>query len=262
MSVEQAKDFINGLITASGERDGSKIVVKLNRTDVSELVRDLIKQMKIKHTTSNENHNWVIFDFVETNVGKLPASFFAGAFVGGGSISDSTSTSYHLEMQFNSNKNATKVLKFLEKYENHFKFSLISRRTDWVLYLKKSEEISNFLRAVEANNSVMEFEEERINRDFQNQLNRYSNLDMYNQSKLAKTSAKFQEQYKFIKDNKLQGKFRDKELEFFELKNKNPYDSLETLVGLYYQRTGIEKTRAGLSHYLMKLRRVIDEHKN
>ena len=258
-SLEQAQAFVSGLISASGQRDGSSYILKMNNNDISNFIRDLIEQMSIKHRISKENKNWIIFDNFEIQEEiRMPSQYFAGIFVAGGSISDQTSTNYHLEMQFYSHLIAKRVQTFLNKYE--FDFSLIQRRKNWVLYIKKSEQISDFLRAIQAVNALMTFEDERINRDFKNQLNRYSNLDSYNQNKLAKATKKFLDKYKFIKDNGLTHLFREQELIFFELKKNNPYSSLEELTKFYKKKTGIDKTRAGLSHYLIKLRTIYEEN--
>lgn len=259
-SAEQAEAFVAGLIAASGQRQGSSYIVKMNNIEVSELIRDLINQMDIKHSISKENRNWIVFENYQPHEEiKMPSQYFAGIFVSGGSISDKTSTNYHLEMQFYSHMIAKKVQIFLNKY--NFDFHLIQRRKNWVLYIKKSEQISDYLRAIEAFNSLMAFEDERINRDYKNHLNRYSNLDTYNQSKLAKSSKKFQDQYKWIKENGWIGEFREEEIIFFDLKVKNPYSSLEELTHSYFRKTGIRKTRAGLSHYLIKMRKIIETHK-
>ena len=258
-SAEQAEAFVAGLIATSGQREGSSYIVKMNNIEVSELIRDLINQMNIDHTISNENKNWIIFHNYQPNEEiKMPSQYFAGIFVGGGSISDKNSTSYHLEMQFYSHMIASKVQSFLNKY--NFNFHLIQRRKNWVLYIKKSELIADFIRAIEAFQALMVFEDIRITRDYQNHLNRYSNLDTYNQSKLAKASKKFSTQYKKIVDNGLQGYFRDEEIAFFDIKKNNPYSSLEELTVLYFKKTGIKKTRAGLSHYLIKMRKILENH--
>ena len=253
---EQALAFFAGIISAAGQRKGSKIFIKLNRSDISSIVRDLLKQINIKNITSQENKNWIIVkDDFKINQIKQPGYYFAGVFVGGGSISDPTSPSYHLEIQLYSSTEANKIKNFLNKY--NFEFTLIQRRKLWVLYLKKSDQISDFLKAIQAFNSLLLFEDARIERDFKNQLNRYSNLDTYNQKKLANSSDLFLKQYTKIKDLKLIYKFRKEEIDFFELKIKNPYSSLSELVTLYKKKTGIIKTRSGLSHYLIKLRKVV-----
>jgi len=57
---------------------------------------------------------------------KQPGYYFAGVFVGGGSISDPASTSYHLEIQLYSSTEANKIKGFLNKYD--FDFTMIQRR--------------------------------------------------------------------------------------------------------------------------------------
>ena len=257
-AIEQAQAFISGLVSSSSERQGSKTFVKLNNQKISETIKDMMNQLGLKYSSSKENRNWIVLNNYQPIIEiKQPSYYFAGAFVGGGSISDTSSNSYHLEIQLYSHMEAEKIRNFLNKYS--FEFTLIQRRKLWVLYLKKSEQISDFLRAIQAFNSLMEFENARISRDFHNQLNRYSNLDTYNQQKLAKASSRFIKQYDYIKENNLLSKFRQPELDFFELKLENQFSSLEELTTLYFEKTGIKKTRAGLSHWLIKLRRIVEK---
>lgn len=247
--------FISGLISSSSEKTGSNTFVKLNNPDISNIIRDLMNQLNVNYKLSSENKNWIVLSNYEPIVEiKQPSYYFAGAFVGGGSISDTTSSSYHLEIQFYSHMEAEKIKKFLNKYS--FKFTLIQRRKMFVLYIKKAEQISDFLRAIQAFNSLMNFENARIQRDFSNQLNRYSNLDSYNQQKLALASSKFVDKYEYIKENGLISKFRPIELEFFELKILNPFSSLEELTTMFFEKTKVKKTRSGLNHWLIKLRKI------
>lgn len=258
-SHQQAQAFITGLITASGQRDGSAFVVKFNRPEIAENVKTMLAQMTITYYVSQEHKNHIIFpNFSEITKINLPGFFFAGVFLGGGSISDPLSPSYHLEIRFFLHQKARQVQSFLNQYA--FNFTLIQRRSNHILYLKKAEQISDFLKAIQAFKALMTFEDARINRDFKNQLNRYSNLDTYNQNKLAKASVNFQYQYDFIKKHKLTSNFRLEELNFFEVKLKNPYSSLAELTKIYQRKTKIKKTRSGLSHYLIKLRKVYNRY--
>ncbi len=258
-SKEQADAFILGLISSAGAKTSEQIIIKLNASEISNIIRDLLIQLKIKYTESNENKNWIVInDFKYSQSIKMPSQFFAGVFVGGGSISDPSSTSYHLEIQMFSHYEAERIQKFLNKYS--FQFTLIQRRKRWVLYLKKSEHISDFLKAIQAFRSMVAFEDERITRDFQNQLNRYSNLDAYNQQKLARASESFKSNYNYIKANNLLSSFRDSELKFFDTKIKNPYSSLAELVEIYNGNTGLNKTRAGLNHWIIKLKKIASEN--
>lgn len=253
---EQALAFFRGIIASAGQRNGSKTVIKLNKQNISQVVRDLLNQINIKNKLSKENKNWIIVNN-DLKIGEIkqPGYYFAGVFVGGGSISDPKSTSYHLEIQLYSSAEANKIKSFLNKY--NFEFNIIQRRKLWVLYLKKSDQISDFLKAIQAFNALLLFEDARIERDFKNQLNRYSNLDTYNQKKLAKSSDNFIKQYKKIIHLKLLNKFRKEEKVFFEIKFQNPYSSLSELTTLYNKKTGLKKTKSGLNHYLIKLRKLI-----
>ena len=254
-SKEEAHFFIEGVITSSGVIKKDKIIIKLNKRYVSETIRDLLDQMKIEYEADNKNKNWItLLDFKPTWEIKKPTQFFSGVFIGGGSISDITSTAYHLELQLYSNMHAQKCMNFLNQERYGFKFKMIQRRNMWVLYLKKSEQIADFLKAVEAFKSLMMFEDERIERDFHNQLNRYSNLDLYNQQKLADSSVKFKKLLSNMKKKELQDNFREPELIFFEIKKKNPYLSLAQLVDVLKEKHGIIKTRGGLNHWMIKLK--------
>ena len=260
-AVEQANAFISGLIATSSERRGSRLFIKLNNQEISNTIIHMMEQLKLKVSSSPENKNWIVLsDYKVMTEIKLPSYYFAGAFVGGGSISDTESNSYHLELQLYSHAEAERLQTFLNKHS--FKFTLIQRRKMFVLYIKKSEQISDFLRATQAFNSLMRFEDSRIQRDFHNQLNRYSNLDTYNQQKLAKATIEFMDLYNTVKENGLISQFRRPEIEFFDLKVENQYSSLEELSILYEERTGNKKTRAGLNHWIRKLRQVVSDFKS
>ncbi len=255
---EQAFALINGIIDSSGEDIGNTYAIKLNNNEISSEVRDILQELKIKNTLDKQNKNWIIINkenfSLEEKI-KQPGYYFAGVFLAGGSISDPNTSSYHLEVQFYYQKNATKVMKYLDKYK--FNFQLIQRRKKWVIYLKKSDLISDFLKAVQATNSLIKFEDVRIQRDYLNHLNRYSNLDLHNQEKLSKASAYHLENYEYILENKLQHMFNKNELIFFETKKQNPFSSLAELV-IILREKGIKKTRAGLNHWLIKLRKIAD----
>lgn len=257
-AIEQANAFISGLIATSAERHGSKLYIKMNNANISSSISQMMQQLNLKVSSINKNKNWIVLSDYKPFVDiKLPSYYFAGAFVGGGSISDTESNSYHLELQLYSHAEADKLQNYLNKYS--FKFNSIQRRKLFVLYLKKSEQISDFLRSIQAFNSLMKFEDSRITRDFHNQLNRYSNLDTYNQQKLAKSTSSFLRLYKVVLKNNLSSHFREKELIFFNLKYENQYSSLEELSKIYFEKTNVKKTRAGLNHWIIKLRKVVTD---
>ena len=258
-SNEKTKSFLDGVASSSKHSNDDKIILKFSNNEILDLIKQMFENINVEYSTSSKNPNWIEIDGYKFNKEITdPSAFFGGVFVGGGSVSDVNSTSYHLEMGFESSLEAKKTLNFLNNYPS-FDFTLTQRRLKWIVYIKKSEQISDFFKAIEAQTSLMRFENVRIERDFNNQLNRYSNLDVYNQSKLAKSSAEFIAQYELIVENGLESEFRDIEIRFFEIKKENPYLSLTELTEIFEEETGVHKTRAGLNHWIRKLRQKIED---
>lgn len=94
----------------------------------------------------------------------------------------------------------------------------------------------------------MIFENQRIERDFKNQLNRYSNLDVYNQQKMVDANTSFKQQYELVKAKKAFKHFTDKELAFYKLKYENEFSSLSELTDMFNEQFNMNKTRGGLNH--------------
>jgi DNA-binding protein WhiA len=96
-------------------------------------------------------------------------------------------------------------------------------------------------------NSMMEFEDARIRRDFSNNLNRFGNLEVHNQEKLARVAYDYDQMYQFVIDNKLEENFNADQLDFYKFKRTNLEMSLEELAE-NISEIGIEKTKSGLNH--------------
>lgn len=79
---------------------------------------------------------------------------------------------------------------FLKYKGGEFSAKIIKRRKQFVVYIKRSAEISDFLILIGATNSALEFENVRISRDFSNIGNRLSNLDAANLVKTNNASKK------------------------------------------------------------------------
>ena len=260
LKKQEALAFLEGVLTTY-EKHNKYWHIKFKNKNLMTKFQTILQRSQTSYFFEKDDKETIYFQHENKLIDiESPGYFIAGVFLGGGSISDPSSNYYHLELQFFSHFQAERIKHFLNKYD--FNFSLIQRRKLWVLYIKKAEQLSDFLKAIQAFNSLLYFEDFRIQRDFKNQLNRYSNLDSYNQKKLAKSSSSFKENYAFIKKHKLLTSFSNKELAFFEIKNNNPYSSLNELVKLFNKKTNNKTTKSGLNHYLIKLRKVIFEVKN
>lgn len=89
---------------------------------------------------------------------------------------------YHLEFMVNDEALAIKVQEYLGTFDIDLK--VIQRKKSFLLYIKESEQIADFLRVVGANKALLEFENIRILKSMRNNVNRQVNCETAN---LAKT---------------------------------------------------------------------------
>lgn len=116
--------------------------------------------------------------------------YFTGAFLASGSMTSPKSSNYHLEMVVNNEKYAERLAKMLARFEKtKFDAKVSKRRDRYIVYLKRSDQISAFLIFVGAANASLEFENIRLDRDMQNTTNRMFICDEANYNKTLKSSA-------------------------------------------------------------------------
>ena len=79
---------------------------------------------------------------------------------------------------------------FIEELMNRYELNakVIKRRNKYVIYMKSAERIGDFLRAIGASQSVMDFEMTRIDRSMANTVNRWNNCDIANEVKAMSAS--------------------------------------------------------------------------
>ncbi len=108
-------------------------------------------------------------------------AYLRGAFLASGSINSPQSSSYHLEIATHDEQKSIQLMDLLNFFQ--LKAKSIKRKRGYIAYIKESEKISDFLRVVGAINSLFEFEDERIKRDFVNSITRVMNMEIANQNK-------------------------------------------------------------------------------
>jgi DNA-binding protein WhiA len=108
-------------------------------------------------------------------------SYLRGIFLSRGFV-NRPENDYHLEIVFNEEKLAAHVQKLLTRFD--IEARIFERKSSLVLYVKESEKIGDFLRVVEANRALLEFENVRIIKSMRNTVNRQVNCETAN---LAKT---------------------------------------------------------------------------
>ncbi len=110
--------------------------------------------------------------------------FLMGLFLACGSCNSPKTSNYHLEFYVNDEALAKNILKIISKLKYaQFDFKVIQRRNNFVIYLKKSDQISSFLALLDASSCCIKFEDVRVSRDYSNVNNRLIICDQYNYKK-------------------------------------------------------------------------------
>lgn len=186
-------------------------------------------------------------------------AYLSGCFLASGSINNPSSKNYHLEMSTISLKHAEFIQKMMNKFELNSK--VIKRRNKFVVYLKRSEEISDFLRIINSQVGVLEFEEERINKDYWNSNNRLNICEISNEVKTL-NSAKEQidainKIYTYNKDYLLDEKDRN----IAKIRLENPEINLQEIADIYTTKYGKAISKSGVNHRIRKIKQIASEIK-
>lgn len=114
-------------------------------------------------------------------------SFLAGAFLGGGEVSD-PHRSYHLEFDSREERFALEVIKTLSGFDINAK--LVKRKERSVVYIKDYESIAAVLGLIGADFAALELYSISVEKDIRNSVNRKVNCENANLDKLALAASK------------------------------------------------------------------------
>ena len=258
MSIDQAKALIIGVCFSIGYKKNNIYVLKIKNNIIANGIKKILKKIGITIIKESISHN----NWIQFNTSYLPkliipkkyiSQFAAGLFLGGGSISDSTSSAYHLEIRINEKNNVQIILNFFEKY--NFIFHTINRSNHSIIYIKKSDIISDFLRAIRSYGGVMEFEEFRISRDFKNNINRIANLEVHNQYKIAQASMNQIQLFNKMKKNGKYNELKKHHKRLIELRLKNQFISLSELSTLYNAKYKATTNKSIIANWIQTIKK-------
>ncbi len=204
-------------------------------------------------------------DFLSTKIHKdlidkdeKIRGYMIGLFLSKGSISNPQTSNYHFEFYVNSEEYAQNILKLTSKIKvYYFEFKMIKRRNNYVLYLKKSEQIGSFLAYMDAYNSSLEYEGLRLERDMSNSVNRMQNLDLYNYKKSIKNSEELIDLIKYI-DKKLGIKNinNEKVRELCYLRMEHPEASYQELATFLSIKLDKNVSKSNVNHIIIRIREI------
>lgn len=179
-------------------------------------------------------------------------AYLAGVFLACGSVNNPDTSNYHLEMSVNEEDYAIFVEQLMNGYELNAK--TIKRRNKYIIYLKSAEKIGDFLRAIGASKSVMDFEMTRIDRSMANTVNRWNNCDIANEMKAMSASSTQINDIAYVIDKAGIEILDDKTKIVALLRLENPELTLNELAEVYYQKTGHTISKSGLHHRFAKIK--------
>ena len=186
-------------------------------------------------------------------------AYLAGCFLASGSINDPSSKNYHLEFSTNSQKHADFLQKLTAKFELNSK--TIKRRNKYVVYLKKSEEISDFLRIINSQVGVLEFEEERISKDYWNSNNRLNICEISNEVKTLNSAKEQIEAIELIYESKKEYLLDEKDKQIAKIRLDNPEVNLQEMADIYAEKYNTNISKSGINHRIRKIKQIAKEIK-
>lgn len=271
---KETKAFSFGFLLSSYKLIDSQMVLKINDDFILDKVTKFFKKSNISYekwknskTMISVNNSFLSNIYNEQNVYNPDfinefqnyfTSFFAGVFVASGNVSGLHTTSYHLDISTKNVDFASHIQDKLNQYQ--FGFKILQRKDKYFLYIKKLDNILEFLAAIGAQKAWLKMQDMKIQRDLENVVNRINNIDMSNLQKIAKSSLKHIQNINYIFKNNLEDNFTENELVFFRLKLENQGFSLSDLSKILEVEHNIFITKGGLGHWLKKLEKIVKEH--
>ena len=210
---------------------------------------DLIKE-EIEEITKN----------ILNNSNEEIAAFLKGVFLSCASINDPSKSKYHLEYLVDEEIDAKLINNLLIKLK--FNSKIIRRDKGYMVYIKASEEISDFIKMLGAINSLFYYEDIRIYRDHKNMVNRLNNCEQANMEKSMKTCNEQLENIKYLKDNDLIDLLDDKIKMVINYREKYPETTMSELANIISIETETSITKSGINHYFRKIKDLVNKDKN
>ena len=201
----------------------------------------------------NGNYLETVSEYIVGSLDEIKA-YIRGSFYARGSINDPKTSQYHLEFLYDNKFEAVFIQRLLNEFELNAK--ILMREKKYMVYIKDSDDISDFLKLIGASQGVMYYENIRALKEQKNITNRLNNCEQANTDKILMSS---NEQIKDINliVEKLGEEFLDEKLlEAANYRCKYPESSLLELSEIMSMETGKNITKSGLNHRFRKIKEI------
>ncbi|MFA1015720.1 DNA-binding protein WhiA [Dubosiella newyorkensis] len=218
------------------------------RLQIYESCTEILNDLGI--LTASGLHSSPIYKWIRSE--KNARAYLQGCFLGSGSINSPKTTNYHLEMSASHEKQAYGIQKILERF--YLPAKVIERKNVYVIYIKQGDKIADFLRLCNATSGLFLFEDNRIQRDFYNQLTRLDNCEVANEMKTFKAAKEQLACIQILEDHARQLQIPEKILQVMEIRKKHPEASINELCDEAYREYGEIISKSGMKHRLSKIK--------
>ena len=200
-----------------------------------------------------------IFKEINTSSDEEKKAFLKGMFLACGSINDPKKNQYHLEFLVKEEEDAKLIDGLLNSLK--IKSKVLKRDREYMVYVKSSENISDFIKYLGAFNALFYFEDIRIYKDHKNMVNRLNNCEQANVERTLKSSKVILDNIKYLEDNDLLMLLDDRSKEIIEYKKKYPDTSLGELAEIITMETNKSITKSGINHHFRKINSLVKKAK-
>lgn len=179
-------------------------------------------------------------------------AFLKGAFLGSGCVVN-PNMDYHFEIITKSKAYADYIIKLLNEFELTPK--IIKRNSNYVVYIKDSEQIAILLAILEANKAILEYENVRVSKSITNNINRSVNCETANLTKTIEAAVRQQDAINKLKIEDRFDELNPKLKEIASLRMKYPEASLDELA----LKCSYKISKSGIFHRLNKIIKLAEE---
>ena len=215
---------------------------KLINIIISDKIIDILNDLMVFDDDKYINH---VKDYI-VDSDDLKKAYLRGVFLATGSINDPKTSRYHMEFLVNDSNEALSVVSLLSYF--HINAKIINREKGYMVYVKDSENISDFLKLLGANRAVMYYEDIRAFRDKKNMANRLNNCEQANVDKVISAAKSQLEDCIYLLDTLGEKLINERLLVAITYRMKYPESSLEELSNIISLETGKNITKSGLNH--------------
>ena len=219
--------------------------------EIKEKITDILKDLSV--IDEEDNYLEMPKDYIIDSNDESRA-YLRGIFLSRGSVNDPKTSRYHLEILLDQKYESIFVQRLLNQFSLNSK--ILMRDNKYMVYIKDSEKISDFLKLIQASNAVLYYENIRILREQKNMTNRLNNCEQANIDKVIITCNNQINDIKLI-DKELGLEFLDEKIkDACVYRLKYPETSLLELSQIISLETGKEITKSGLNHRFRKIREM------